>query len=112
MSLALTLRASLGFAALGTGALALFAVDVPVYVKVLRGSNIELLEAHREVNLVLWSLHALIAATLVALNLVLALLVVDLPLLIVGEHFVRSVDFGELLSCFFITYLQVKTSNG
>lgn len=109
LSLALALRASLGFAAFGAGALALFAVDIPVYVKVLGGSHIELFETHREINLVLGSFHALITAALVALNLVFALLVVDLPLLIVGEHLVRSVDFGELLSCFFITYKHVGT---
>ena len=41
-----------------------------------------------------------------SLDLILSLLVIDLPQNIVSEHLVRPIDLSELLSCIFVAYVS------
>ena len=97
------LRASLSLATLSTTALAFGAVDIPAHGHFLVCAIVELFQSDLKFHFILWSLHAIVTAALVTLNLILTLRVVDLTLNIICEHFKRSVDLCELLCSLLIT---------
>ena len=103
-ALSITLLALFGLATLGTAALTLPAVNIPFDREVFLNAIVELFQRDTEIKLVLGALLPIAAPALVPVNLILTLLVIDLALRIICQHFQRSVNPCELLCSILITY--------
>ena len=102
-----TLSTILRLSAFSATALAFAAVDVPLDRELFLSSIVYFLKGNFQVELVFRALHAVVSSPFVTFNFIDALLVVNLTLGVVKEHFLSPVDLGELLSCFFITRVFV-----
>ena len=107
-ALAFTLWACLCLAAFSSTALASRTVDVSAHIELLKHACVELLERNFHVNFTLRPLHPIVTTSLVPLDLILALLIVDLPLGLVCQHFVGSIYLRELLCSIFITWILIR----
>ena len=104
LSRALALWTGLGFAALSTRTFAFGAVDVPLHCEFLANAIVQFVKGHLKADFALWPLHPIVASALVSLDLVLALLIINLFLNFVSENLMSSVDLCELLSRILIAY--------
>ena len=107
-ALAFALWTGLCLAAFSAAALASRTVDVSAHIELLEHACVELLKSNFHVDFTLRPLHPIVTTSLVPLHLILALLIVDLPLGFVCQHFVGTIYLRELLGSLFISWVLIR----
>jgi len=102
-------RALLGLSAFSAGPSAAGTVDIPIDVEGLSSAIIQLRQPHIELELVRGTLSpvVLFATLFVSLDSLLTLCVVDIPLGLISENLIRSIDLLKLLGCRLITWVLI-----
>ena len=103
-TLSFAILACFSLSSFGSAAFALLTVYVSLDGEVFLDAHIQLFERHSEVKSILGAFHSVAATPFISFDFLLALLIVNLTLSIICQHFEGSVDPSELLCSFLVTY--------